>query len=154
MNCDMCGKEAELYLVEVEGTKLNVCSKCSKFGTVIKKIVIKKPKKEKEKKVKIIKLPKKEVIQIIVPGYAEIIKKKRERLGLKQKDFAKMISEKESLLRKTEKGIMEPSIALARKLEKFLKIKLVEEHEEVRGEKKEVKGEELTIGDLAKVKKR
>ena len=154
MNCELCGKDAELYLAEVEGTMLSVCNNCKKFGKVIKKIAVETPRQEKDKArgAKIVKVPEKELIEVIVPNYAELIKKKREKLGLKQKDFAKLISEKESLLSKIETREMEPSVALARKLERILKIKLVEVLEEAAVEKKEAKGEELTIGDLVKVK--
>lgn len=154
MNCELCGKEAELYLIEIEGTRLSVCYACKKFGKMIKKIAVETPKEEKRKakQAKIFKEPEKEIIEVIVSNYAEIIRKKREKLGLKQKDFAKIISEKESLLSKIETKEMEPSIRLARKLEKILRIKLVEVLEEAAGEKKEAKSEELTIGDLVKVK--
>ena len=51
MQCDLCGKEDELYLALIEGTELNVCKNCSKFGKIIKKI-IRETKEIKEKEVK------------------------------------------------------------------------------------------------------
>lgn len=152
-NCDLCGNETELYLTLIEGTELNVCKKCSKFGKVLKKIkteheIKKEIKEEKEK----IKLPEKEIIQIIVPNYHKLIKTAREKLGLKQEEFAKKINEKINLIHLIETGKFEPNIALARKLEKFLKIKLIEEHEEVRTRKTKTKTDKFTIGDFIKVK--
>lgn len=154
MNCDLCGKEAELYLTEVEGTRLSVCHGCSKYGEVIKKIILESPKEKKKKQARLVRLPEKEIIQLVVPNYAGMIRNKREKLGLKQKDLAKNISEKESRMSKIESGVMEPSINLARKLEKFLKVKLVEEHEVVPEAKKAAKTEAVTIGDIIKFKKK
>lgn len=149
--CDLCGKESELYKTLIEETELNVCKKCSEFGRVLGKIRTEhvKEKKKKEKKIKPIE---KEVIQIIVPNYSRLIKEAREKLNLKQEDFAKKINEKQNLIHLIETSKFEPSINLAKKLEKFLKIKLVEEHEEIREDKKETKTDTFTIGDFIKVK--
>ena len=97
---------------------------------------------------------KKNVIWIVGSDFAEKIRKKREKLGLKQEDFAKRISEKESVVHKLETGEFTPSLKLARKLEVLLGIKLIESYEEE--EKITAKGEteEFTIGDVIKIKKR
>lgn len=146
----MCGKEAEIYLALIEGTELNVCSSCAKFGKILKKVVKEEPKKKKEK---IIEKPEEpEIIEVIVEDYAVKIRNAREKLGLKQKDFARKISEKESLLSAFETGKIEPSLKIARKLEKLLRIKLIEEVEEKKEEVEKVKREEVTIGDLIKIK--
>jgi ribosome-binding protein aMBF1 (putative translation factor) len=34
--CEMCGKSASLVHADVEGVELNVCSICSKYGTIKK----------------------------------------------------------------------------------------------------------------------
>ncbi len=145
MICELCGKQAELVNAIIEGTEMSVCSECSKFGRVIKKPVsVKKfvPKR-----------PEKEIIQVIVPDYAKVIKYSRERKNLTQKDFARLISEKESVVHNLEIGKHEPSINLARKLEKILGINLVEEHEEATGKRDISKSEGFTIGDFVKFKK-
>ncbi len=150
MNCDMCGKKGELYAVLVEGTELNLCSNCSKFGNVLKKIIKEEPRKKKRKTTE---KPEEPVIsQLIVGDYAEKIRKSREKLGLNQKDFAKKISEKESLLSAFETGKIEPSLKAAQKLEKLLKIKLIEEVEEKKEKISQTKSEEFTIGDFIKIK--
>jgi len=156
MQCDLCGSKSELYKALVEGTELNVCGKCSKFGKIIEAIKTekeeKKNQKEQKKKKKKEEMPDKEILQVIVPDYAQLIKNAREKLNLKQEDFAKKINEKNNLIHLIETGKFEPNIDLARKLEKFLKIKLVEEHEEIRlGERKKDKPETFTIGDFIKV---
>lgn len=151
INCDLCGKSDEgLLRTLIEGVELSVCTECSKFGKVIgpsMKYIPKKPKKT------VIEEPKEEKIEILVENYSELIKKRRESLGLSQKDFAKRINEKESTVHHIETGHFEPSLAIARKLERTLGIKLIEEHEENHELPAKKKSEEsFTLGDFIKTK--
>jgi len=153
MQCDLCGTKTEnLFRVIVEGTELNVCKDCAKYGKIIEKKSIKVIEEKKEYVKKFVE-PEKDIIQVIVPDFAQRIKKKREFLKLKQKEFAKKISEKESLIHNIETGSFKPSISLARKLEKSLKIKLVEEYEEEHTKGSRTESDAFTIGDLIQVKK-
>ncbi|MBW2982481.1 multiprotein bridging factor aMBF1 [Candidatus Woesearchaeota archaeon] len=153
MQCDMCGSEERLFKTNIEGTILNVCRACSKFGKVISEI--KEPEKIKPKKIIITKSePETEIIEIVVNDFAEKIRSRREKLGLKQEDFAKRISEKESVIHKLEIGEFKPSLELARKLEKTLNIKLIEEYEEEHKTSTKTDTEIPTIGDLIKIRKR
>lgn len=150
INCDLCGKiDEELNRALIEGVELNVCSNCSKFGKVLcpsRKEFLKESKRAKIE-------PKEEKIELIVDNYAEIIKRKRELIGLAQKDFANKINEKESTVHKIETGALEPSSALAKKLEKALGIKLIEEHLEKHEAFKKSKAEGFKLGDFIKVRK-
>ena len=143
-NCEICGEETELVKAIVEGSLLEVCENCAKFGNII---VVNQPKKE-EKSVKRLTT---EVINIITPEYYKLIKQAREKLGLKQAELALKINEKESLIHKLETGSLQPTLALARKLEKILKINLVELYQESK-EVLNLKNEQLTIGDLVKLR--
>ncbi len=145
MQCEMCGSNKAIYEVRVEGAMLNLCQDCSSYGTVVEKI---KPKPKIEKKKQVIK---KETIFVIRSDYSEKIKNAREKRGLKQDELANKINEKTSLISKLETGSIEPSIRLARKLESFLKLNLVEEETM---KKVQTKHEETvtTIGDLIKIK--
>ena len=159
--CDMCSSPEAVYRIELEGTRLNVCEKCASYGRIITKLKQEEAPEKKRKKEKLIKggelKPKKEseTLQIIVPNSAQLIKNKREEIGLKQKELAKRIAEKESVIHKLESGRMKPDLALARKLEKFLKIKLVEEVELAEAEdnhkKRQGLADNLTIGDLINI---
>ena len=146
--CDMCGASDVLYKTEIEGSFLKVCKRCSSYGKVMArvKVPVEIPRKEKvEEPI---------IIQFINPEYSNLIKQGRERLNLKQEEFAKKISEKESLIQKLEGGQIEPSIELAQKLERFLKIELIEEYKDIpTSSQKKDAGEGLTIGDLIKIKK-
>ena len=150
INCELCGKKEDLVKALIEGVELNVCQACGKFGKVLATVKRYTPK---EQHIMLKKSSPKEKTELIVEDYAEIIKKKREQLGLSQKDFANKINEKESLIHNIETGHLEPSLALARKLEKMLGIKLVEAYEAEHEKAKTGKVEGFTLGDFIKVKK-
>jgi len=150
----MCGSEGTLYKAIVEGAQLSVCHECSRFGKVIGVIKQEIPKERKKASISKNEEPQIEAMQIIVNDYAEQIKRGRESLGLKQEDFAKRINAKESLIQKIESGHFEPSIGLAKTIEKFLKIKLIEDYEEKHEKQASSKTDSFTIGDFIKVKKK
>ena len=156
MNCDLCGKtEENLAKTLIEGVELEVCPACSKFGKVIIPIKRYSPKEQHMmvQRVQQNTVQKEENIELLVEDYAEIIKKRRESMGLTQKDFASRINEKESTIHHIETGALEPSMSLAKKLEKSLGIKLIEEHQEKHESFKNKKDESFTLGDFIKVKK-
>lgn len=149
MPCEICGRNVETKQAVVEGVMLDVCDDCSRFGNVVE---IKKPVEKKEKK--IIKEEIEEDIEVLVDGYPEIIKKARERKGLTQEKLARALAEKESIIQSVESGKIPLSFKLAKKLEQFLGIKLMDS---VKQPHKKVnlnfKSENITIGDLVKLKK-
>src|SRR3989344_1707385 len=155
MQCELCGLDTELFEAEIEGAVLNICQKCARYGKVRKKVVSisKNENSPKILRSKVIE-EKQEIVQSLVEGYAGIIRNAREKLGLKQEEFAARINEKLSVIRHIEQSRLEPSIALAKKLEKILSVKLVEEHGEERSAISQAKDESLTIGDLIKGIKR
>lgn len=159
MPCEMCGKQvedSELFYSKIEGSIIKVCEGCKDFGIVLKRVAY-RSREILEKKQSIMPKLQPEEEEMVIENYAEVIKNAREKKGIKQEDFAKMINEKDSLVHKIETGHMEPSIELARKIEKFLTIHLVEQvkmqaYEKSYGEKKT--SDELTVGDIIKIKKR
>jgi len=142
MTCDMCGKDTKLFKVKIENAIMNVCERCSKFGKVLSEV------KEEVSINPVKKTVENEVIELIKDNYGLIIKKAREKLGLKQEELAKKINEKTSVIHKLENELIDPSLKLAKKLEGFLRIRLIEYYKD---EKKKIDfGEsgEMTIGDL------
>jgi putative transcription factor len=96
--------------------------------------------------------PQKELIEVVVDDYAKRIREAREKARLTQKDFAKALNERESIIKKLESGGFMPPLSLARKLEKTLKIVLVEVQEETTSAAGKGKHDgPLTIGDIAKL---
>ncbi len=148
MNCELCGTEGNLYKVLIENTELNVCEKCSKFGKLLGRISTQKAQYTTKT------IQKEEKSLLIVQNSGDLIRKKREQLGLSQKDFALKIAEKESIVHKIEVGSIEPNMELAAKLEKALGIRLIEESKEERTPITRQKTEGLTFGDMVKVRKR
>ena len=147
----MCGGEGKLYKTIIEGAELNVCTDCSKFGKVIA-IIKEEPSEEIKKSAR--QEPEKEILEVVVENFSDIIKKKREQLNLTQKDFAKKLNEKESIIHKIEIGNFIPQLGLVKKFGKILRIKLIQQHEESHEKPVEPKIDSLTIGDFIKVKKK
>lgn len=141
--CELCGKTTPLLNAIVEGTQMQVCRDCASFGKILQKPVSRAPAKTQ----------KQEIVETIVDEFAKLIREAREKSGVTQKDFALKLNEKESLVQKLENGAIRPSIELARKLEKLLKIKLVETEKDETEEYQSKKSGPLTIGDLIKIRK-
>jgi putative transcription factor len=156
MICDLCGKESEdSYKAVIEGTEMNVCANCARFGRVVsKKTAPVKQEKHPEFERRIEKPS--EITDSVIPGFYKKIRERREQMNLTQEDFAKILSIKESMLHKIETGDFIPAIELARKIEHVLKIKIVERVEEkpehVSGQKNS--GNAMTIGDMIKIKEK
>ncbi len=153
MQCEMCGTDEQLYKVKIEGTVMNVCKGCSGHGNVME-VVRGVVEEEMPKRFARQEMEREEVVTGVVSDFASIIRKKREGLGLSQKDFAQKIMEKESVVQNLESGGLEPSLKLAGKLERVLGIKLVEEYAESFEGGEKVEAEEMTLGDAIKIKKR
>ncbi|MCK5282640.1 MAG: TIGR00270 family protein [Nanoarchaeota archaeon] len=154
----MCGSETDLYKAEIEGTVLNVCTKCAKFGKVVAKVpdkrYLEKIQKKREKTPNRTRsISSSEITENLVENFYEIIKNKREKLGLKQEDFAKKINEKASIIHKIETGHFEPNLSLSRKIEKFLKISIVEQIANESSVLEKTKSESFTLGDFIKVRR-
>ena len=158
MICDICGKQTDkLYKTEVEGTVLNLCSNCKRFGKVISTPALFIKKAVKHRAAPAVKEEKPE--EFIRPDFARIVTEARQRKGLKQAELAKNIQEKASLIHLVESGHHEPSLDLARKLEHYLKISLIQTSTEVsekllQAYKNKNKTSSLTLGDVIKIKKK
>jgi putative transcription factor len=146
VECVLCGKETkELVKVEVEGAEIEVCKSCAATG----KFSVKEEKREIYQPIKR-KIYLDEELEF-VPNYGSIIRKAREAKGLSRKEFAKILGEKEGMIRRIEEEKALPFEKLREKIEKLLGIKLLQKYEEkVKVKKREES--ELTIGDIAEIK--
>jgi putative transcription factor len=153
-SCDMCGKQGELKPAKVENTILNLCSNCQSFGeaqqkpkyTQRKSNNYRKPKTKEEDK-----------IYIFISGFGKKVKQAREALKLNQEEMARKLSIKDSLIHQIESEHMQPAINIAKKIEKALNIKIVQEVQEEEThikEKPKLESKGLTLGDFIKVKKK
>ncbi|MEK6950285.1 MAG: multiprotein bridging factor aMBF1 [Nanoarchaeota archaeon] len=151
MSCELCGKADASLLAEVEGVDLQVCAQCVRYGTIKKRpAAANSARFSPSASVKL-----EEPEYTIVSNYAFLLRTVREKKELSQQDFAKFLNERESVVAKLEAGSLKPGLETARKLERKLGIKLVELEQASAGRvEPKRKSEELTLGDLVKVRKR
>jgi putative transcription factor len=162
--CPICGGMIwKGQKVLIEGAKITVCQNCAKNGLIIHEKAIKhnRNKKIRVKSSKSSRLSREterfEKIEI-VPNFAHLIKKARTSRGLNQDQFAQKLNEKPSLLRRIETGKVEPTLNLAKKIEKVYEIKLLKESDKIepsaQSSKYLKKSSGSTLGDIAFIKKK
>jgi len=156
MQCEICGRHIERgKKVRVEGSVVITCDECSKCGEIIGLVSsheVEKPSpKVEEKKEVVFELEGEE----LVDNYPELIRKAREKRGMKQEELARLINEPASLIHRIEIGKMEPDPQMARKLQQRLNIRLLQKPEvtDIQPVKTKIP-EELTLGDLVVVRKK
>lgn len=146
---------------------MTVCSNCAKLGEEIKqepeprhRHEIKKPKKKYYPvyRPKPVKKPKRKSLQLdddyeIVEDYNILIKERRQKLGLSQQELAQQIGERLSVLQAIETKRIIPENKTIKKLERVLGISLRVEIPDI-PIKIDKKDEELTLGDVVKIKRR
>ena len=141
--CELCGKETELISVIIEGVNIRTCLDCGKHGQVAEA-----PQRIIQKEIPVTP----EIIEDITKNFSFLIKKARETINLTQKEYAKKLGIKESILQKLENNKHKPSLDLAKKIEAILHINLIEKIEESKESFKTTSSESLTIGDIIKKK--
>lgn len=164
--CEMCGRPVlrrEMRVIYVENVRLSVCQSCySRLarGDIAKEIEeeTSRTRLQKSRTRATGKKPEEKVLEEyeVVPDYADRVKRAREKLGLTQKALADMVKESENTIKRIESGKLVPTIALARKLESVLSIKLLEPVVEAAQTRlpNPAKMRELTLGDVVSLKKR
>lgn len=121
VECSLCGKDFfRLNKAEIEGSILDVCDKCTRFGTKIEEPISYQPLKREFKFSQIIENT------YAIQHYGQKILHARIAMGLTREDFARKIHEKESVIRRIEEEELEPDVKLLRKIQGFLRLKLVE----------------------------
>ncbi len=122
--CELCGHQTfEKKMVVVDGTVFNVCTACSKRGKpyVLPQIAAKKKKSLAAKPQKKIGLADE---TILTPNFARLIREARMKMGMTHEQLGMKMNEKAQLLKKFETGSLKPDEILAKKLERYLAIKL------------------------------
>ena len=136
MICEMCGKEVPLTkAVIVEGTRLNVCPNCAKFGedyranqsgAPISSSVIEQRLEKRERRMKTKDIYQGTTSTEIIDNYGGVIREAREAKGMDLEQFAASILEKKGTISKIEANTLVPDDKLIKKIEKALGIKLTE----------------------------
>ena len=123
--CDICGRTPVRAQILLEGAKLLACGSCARSGKIIQRI-------DEEDGAPLVmgqsgsSTPGFDSGEDIVDGWGRIIREGRDRIHLPLSVVAERINEKESYLAHIESGQVSPSLEMARKLEKELKIRLIE----------------------------
>ena len=136
MICEMCGKDVpQTRAVIVEGTKLNVCPGCARFGedyrspsaggAPVSQSVIDQRLERRERRMKSKDIYSTTSVELI-DDYGSAIRAAREAKGMDLKEFAASIQEKQGILAKVESNNLIPDDKLIKKIEKALDIKLME----------------------------
>ncbi len=145
--CQLCGQNSdELKKTNVEGAVLKVCNDCTDMGKVIEKSKVKKKKKRRRTRTR-------RKDQVLASNYGEKVKSARESRKLSISELADKLNEKNSLIKKVERGELKPDKTLASKLSNALEITLYV-NPEVSDYDTPSKGDtrKATLGDVAELK--
>lgn len=136
MICEMCGKEVPLTkTVVIEGSRLNVCPNCARFGedyranqsgAPISTSVIDQRLEKREKRMKTRDIYAGTSSVELVDDYGGVIREARVAKGMDLEQFAASILEKKGTLAKIESNSLVPDDKIIKKIEKALGIKLTE----------------------------
>ncbi|MCS7128092.1 MAG: multiprotein bridging factor aMBF1 [Sulfolobales archaeon] len=165
--CEVCGKRVEndrdCRKAFVEGVELMLCPECyikvvvrgrraNVFTKHLKQPVLQEAVKREPKR-GIARRVIEEDYEV-VPDYAKRVKEAREKFGWSIKALAEKVRESESVIKRIESGKLVPSISLAQRLERVLKITLLQPIvDELKPAGYSEGGDNyFTIGDLIKVK--
>ncbi len=159
MQCEICGSDIKGNPIRatVEGTVLDVCGKCARYGKPQDKWSPVSRKISPTEKVIATHKPRRDVFDKlqdeIIPDYAHVIKKARESQGLTIEELASKMMEKAALIRKIEREELIPEDTIRKKLESTLNIKLTEKFssQDQRGGGF-IRG--TTLGDVAVIRKK
>lgn len=160
MECESCGSKMEKddsYLVLIEGAQLDVCFRCKRLGKIIRapRSRYNAPSHGEDY------TPRRSSMQSrfeIVENYGSKLRDARNKLTLPLQVLAERINEKESFLDRIEKQKTRPNETVAKKLEKELGIKILEEAEQsstaiFETSKKRSSGG-ITLGDILEIEKK
>lgn len=130
------------------------CDKCSNYGKIVERAVT-IPRRTKDRRDK--KIEEKFEIDIefeLIPNYGKAIKEAREKSGIKQDELGRMINEPASLIHRIETERIEPSIEIAKKIQRALHIRILKPIE-IDNENEELeKRSEMTLGDVVVIRKK
>ncbi len=132
----MCGKDVpQTRAVIVEGTRLNACPNCARFGedyrpqsggAPVSQSVIDERLEKRERRMKSKDIYSGAASVELIDDFGGAIRAAREAKGMDLEQFAESILEKKGVLAKVEANNLIPDDKLIKKIEKALNIKLME----------------------------
>lgn len=161
MSCDVCGQQilGRPLKVVIEGAIVITCLQCAKLG----RTYVEPPSRRVGRHVPVAQYSSRSVRSVsretldeleVVEDFPIKIRKAREKIGLTQEDLARKVKEKLSIIQKVESGKIIPDLRLCRELEHSLRIVLLTPRAEIPSSTGLTAAPSLTLGDVAKVKRR
>ncbi len=157
LSCDICGRPEARAVILIEGAKMVACGSCMRDGKVLYRL---DDSIDEQVDLRALAAPRRGAMddtEELVEGYGALIKKARDRLKVKVSVIAEKINEKESYVDAIENGRMKPTLAVARKLEKELGVKLIEKVAQetiATSDRPSGRFSEPTLGDMLVTKKK
>lgn len=164
MQCEICGAEirGKSFRIIVDRAELDACDKCKGFGKEVPRrgvpgaaragapvsqgypsTAAPRHRRDLFDQIK----------ESLVEDYADRIKSAREARRLTPEELASKVQTRVNIMKKVERGELEPEDALVKKLERELEIKLTEGTDDMEGGQRRGESRSMTLGDLIKVKK-
>ena len=138
-SCEICGNSGNTKLCYYAGTKLQICPNCmNKMGvSAVPNYLQNSPPKNKKSSSKSgysRKISSSNNVmrqsEDLIQGFSKIITEARNKNGFTKEQLAAKISEKVSVIKRIEQGIR-PNDKVIKKIEKCLKIKLMQKHSHI-----------------------
>ncbi len=131
MDCEICGQQNAKSTIIMDGQKMLVCNECTSFGKIVQELsvqsAIKSPKNNFGQKQQVRLEPKTNMEDFgFIEGFGKKIMQGRQKKGISIQELALAVFEKESVMHKVEQEKSIPDKKLAKKIENFLQIKILE----------------------------
>ena len=149
MNCELCGASNAGLKAVVEGVAFSVCNSCSSHGRVVN--TLKKPSFSKSSHSKPF-LFEDLSSESVVDNVSKLLITARSKRNLDQKNFAKLLNEKESFIKNLESGKVSLALESAKKFGRILNLNLLEIKKESAVSQLASKSDSFTVGDFIKKK--
>lgn len=168
VTCEICGRECySTKEISLEGAILQACNRCAELGKPVPRVKQPSSRSSSIPRTRSHSVPRsssagrypstrsrpqrRELVP--VEDFTKLIRKAREQRGMAQKDVARQLHERTSVITKVESGKMAPTISLVRKLERLFKLTLLEEAESV-DLSPGTSQSSATLGDVVQIKRK
>ncbi|MHA2314554.1 MAG: multiprotein bridging factor aMBF1 [Candidatus Hermodarchaeia archaeon] len=168
VTCEICGRDCHSTReISLEGALLQACNRCAELGKPVPRSKPPSAKSAGKPRTRPPSAPRssstgrypstrsrpqrRELVP--VEDFTKLIRKAREQRGMAQKDVARQLHERTSVITKVESGKMAPTISLVRKLERLFKLTLLEEAESVDLSPGSSRSS-TTLGDVVQIKRK
>lgn len=142
------------FRTKIDNSIMLTCNDCSKFGKVQRETPPQTQRRGRAPTSRRRSYRSQEPTQEVVEDFHKLIREAREKKGWSREELGEKTYEKVSVINRLESGKMIPDLKLARKMEKVLKITLLEKTDQAQiDDLNAAQLRKATIGDIARIKK-